>query len=193
MRNTVAAEEAQLQKKRAPEPAKRQEPTGPSAPNNHPSPHVAQNKEQSEMHGQISEAIVREKPNVKWEDVAGLDQAKKVIQEAVILPMKFPEVFVGERTPWRGILLYGVIFYLHSRQELERPSWPRHVRLNRREEPSSVCQPLTLCPSMLVSRKRLSKPSFRLPAMSDLPSSSSMRSIRSQERGHLMKTKSPVE
>ena len=70
MRNTVAAEEAQLQKKRAPEPAKRQEPTGPSAPNNHPSPLVAQNKEQSEIHGQISEAIVREEPNVKWEDVA---------------------------------------------------------------------------------------------------------------------------
>ncbi len=53
---------------------------------------------------------MREKPNIKWDDVAGLEQAKKVIQEAVILPMKFPEVFVGERKPWRGILLYGVIF-----------------------------------------------------------------------------------
>lgn len=52
---------------------------------------------------------MREKPNIKWDDVAGLEQAKKVIQEAVILPMKFPEVFVGERKPWRGILLYGVI------------------------------------------------------------------------------------
>jgi SpoVK/Ycf46/Vps4 family AAA+-type ATPase len=33
---------------------------------------------------------VREKPNVRWEDVGGLEQAKKVLQEAVILPMKFP-------------------------------------------------------------------------------------------------------
>jgi vacuolar protein-sorting-associated protein 4 len=63
---------------------------------------------------------VREKPNVKWEDVGGLEQAKKVIQEAVILPMKFPEVFIGQRTPWRGILLYGVGFLLFSLQERER-------------------------------------------------------------------------
>lgn len=38
---------------------------------------------------------MREKPDVKWDDVGGLDQAKKVLQEAVILPTKFPEVFVG--------------------------------------------------------------------------------------------------
>lgn len=64
-------------------------------------------KDMQELHSQVSDAIVKEKPNIKWEDVAGLDQAKKVIQEAVILPMKFPEVFVGERKPWKGILLYG--------------------------------------------------------------------------------------
>jgi vacuolar protein-sorting-associated protein 4 len=36
---------------------------------------------------------VAEKPNVKWTDVAGLDGAKKSLQEAVILPIKFPEIF----------------------------------------------------------------------------------------------------
>jgi len=50
---------------------------------------------------------VREKPNVKWTDVAGLEQAKSSLQEAVILPTKFPQLFTGERKPWRGILLYG--------------------------------------------------------------------------------------
>ena len=34
----------------------------------------------NELNAQISDAIVREKPNVKWEDVGGLQQAKKVIQ-----------------------------------------------------------------------------------------------------------------
>jgi vacuolar protein-sorting-associated protein 4 len=56
----------------------------------------------------ISDCIVTEKPNVKWTDVAGLDKAKEALQEAVILPIKFPQLFIGKRKPWKGILLYGV-------------------------------------------------------------------------------------
>jgi len=55
----------------------------------------------------IGGAIVVEKPNVKWDDVAGLHTAKENLKEAVILPVKFPHMFTGKRTPWRGILLYG--------------------------------------------------------------------------------------
>lgn len=51
--------------------------------------------------------IVREKPNVRWSDVAGLENAKKLLNEAVILPVRFPQLFVGNIKPWKGILLYG--------------------------------------------------------------------------------------
>merc|ERR1719420_588830 len=59
------------------------------------------------MNDAIMKNIVAEKPNVKWTDVAGLEGAKKALQEAVILPIRFPECFVGNRKPWKGILLYG--------------------------------------------------------------------------------------
>lgn len=52
-------------------------------------------------------AIIVDKPDVKWEDVAGLEAAKESLKEAVVLPIKFPQMFTGKRTPWRGILLYG--------------------------------------------------------------------------------------
>ncbi|KAK9370567.1 P-loop containing nucleoside triphosphate hydrolase protein [Lipomyces kononenkoae] len=55
----------------------------------------------------LSGAILSEKPNVRWEDVAGLELAKEALKEAVILPIKFPHLFTGNRRPVSGILLYG--------------------------------------------------------------------------------------
>lgn len=64
--------------------------------------------ETKKMQNALSSAILTEKPNVRWEDIAGLDAAKEALKEAVILPIKFPHLFSGKRTPWKGILLYGV-------------------------------------------------------------------------------------
>uniref|UniRef100_A0A8C4S1Y6 vesicle-fusing ATPase n=1 Tax=Erpetoichthys calabaricus TaxID=27687 RepID=A0A8C4S1Y6_ERPCA len=63
--------------------------------------------EKKKFQNQLQGAIVMEKPNVKWSDVAGLEGAKEALKEAVILPIKFPHLFTGKRTPWRGILLFG--------------------------------------------------------------------------------------
>ncbi|CAK9225177.1 unnamed protein product [Sphagnum jensenii] len=63
--------------------------------------------EQAKLRLGLNSAIIREKPNVKWGDVAGLESAKQALQEAVILPVKFPQFFTGKRRPWRAFLLYG--------------------------------------------------------------------------------------
>ncbi|KAL9247304.1 hypothetical protein vseg_020748 [Gypsophila vaccaria] len=63
--------------------------------------------EKEKLRAGLGAAIVREKPNVKWIDVAGLESAKQALQEAVILPVKFPQFFTGKRRPWRAFLLYG--------------------------------------------------------------------------------------
>lgn len=47
------------------------------------------------MQSKLSDAIVVEKPNIKWSDVAGLEAAKEALKEAVILPIKFPHLFTG--------------------------------------------------------------------------------------------------
>jgi len=52
-------------------------------------------------------AIVKETPNVRWDDVAGLLIAKEALREAVILPLQYPQLFLGNRRPWKGILLYS--------------------------------------------------------------------------------------
>lgn len=55
----------------------------------------------------LSGAILQERPNVRWEDIAGLEGAKETLKEAVVLPIKFPTLFQGKRQAWKGILLYG--------------------------------------------------------------------------------------
>jgi len=66
-----------------------------------------EDKEKAKLEGALSSAIVCESPNVKWSDVAGLEAAKEGLKEAVVLPIRFPQLFDEVRQPWRGILLYG--------------------------------------------------------------------------------------
>ncbi|KAJ4363798.1 Vacuolar protein sorting-associated protein 4 [Ascochyta clinopodiicola] len=66
-----------------------------------------QDADSKKLRGALAGAILTEKPNIRWEDVAGLEGAKEALKEAVILPIKFPHLFTGKRQPWKGILLYG--------------------------------------------------------------------------------------
>eukprot|EP00397_Hematodinium_sp_SG-2012_P031949 GEMP01033973.1.p1 GENE.GEMP01033973.1~~GEMP01033973.1.p1 ORF type:complete len:464 (+),score=97.94 GEMP01033973.1:57-1448(+) len=55
----------------------------------------------------ITRDICTRNPGVAWSDIVGLDRAKALVVEAVIMPMRYPELFTGILAPWRGILLYG--------------------------------------------------------------------------------------
>ena len=61
----------------------------------------------SELKKALGTAIVIEKPNVKWEDVAGLEKAKDMLMETIILHSKSPQLFGARIGPWTAILLYG--------------------------------------------------------------------------------------
>ncbi|CAK8676728.1 unnamed protein product [Clavelina lepadiformis] len=68
---------------------------------------VGFNHEMRELASVISRDIYLHDPNVKWSDIVGLDHAKSLVKEAVVYPIKYPQLFTGILTPWKGILLYG--------------------------------------------------------------------------------------
>ena len=44
---------------------------------------------------------------MRFHDVVGLNRAKQLLKEAVLMPMKYPHLFTGLLEPWKGILLFG--------------------------------------------------------------------------------------
>ena len=53
----------------------------------------------------FDDLVLKDKPNVRWDEVIGLDDAKRALRESIIYPTERPDLFpLG----WpRGILLYG--------------------------------------------------------------------------------------
>ncbi len=53
----------------------------------------------------LEDLILKEKPNVRWDEVIGIDDAKNALRESIVYPTKRPDLFpLG----WpKGILLYG--------------------------------------------------------------------------------------
>lgn len=55
----------------------------------------------------VKRDILQTKPNIKWADIAGLREAKALLEEAIVLPLWMPDYFQGIRRPWRGVLMTG--------------------------------------------------------------------------------------
>ena len=55
----------------------------------------------------ITHSYLPDDISFSWSDIIGLDKARKLIKEAVEYPIKYPQLFTGILSPWKGILLYG--------------------------------------------------------------------------------------
>jgi len=52
--------------------------------------------------------VLIEKPNVRWDDIGGLDEAKQELRESIEWPLKMNKLFAHfDARPPRGIMLYG--------------------------------------------------------------------------------------
>jgi len=56
---------------------------------------------------QILNEVMDGSNDVKWNDIAGLELAKKTMEEVIVLPMLRPDIFHGLRAPPKGVLLFG--------------------------------------------------------------------------------------
>lgn len=72
-------------------------------------PPPTQNKlsESDSLRSVIEADVLETSPNVRWEDVYGLDGVKTLLQEMVVQPAQRPDLYKGLRSPGRGILLFG--------------------------------------------------------------------------------------
>jgi spastin len=57
----------------------------------------------------VIDEMLDRSPGVTWEQIAGLEDAKRTLQEAVVLPNLRPDLFKGLRAPPRGVLLFGYV------------------------------------------------------------------------------------
>jgi katanin p60 ATPase-containing subunit A1 len=55
----------------------------------------------------LEKEVLDKNPNVHFDDIAELENAKGLLQEAVLLPLKMPQFFTGIRRAWKGVLMFG--------------------------------------------------------------------------------------
>jgi len=61
-----------------------------------------------ELRKALQSALLDDRPSVRLDDVVGLEEAKKALNLAVVVPLQAPQLYTGSgMKPWNGILLYG--------------------------------------------------------------------------------------
>ena len=78
-----------------------------AAPPHHPPPNVDRNTVKNPYETSIEQEIIDRSSSVTWESISGLFQAKEILQEAIINPILYPNIYTGLRAPPKGILLFG--------------------------------------------------------------------------------------
>ena len=81
-----------------------------------------------QLKASFSELVVTEKPDVKWDDVIGLEDCKQAIRESIVFPFLRPDLF---KLGWpRGILLYGPPGCFDEQTEiLTKQGWKKYTQL----------------------------------------------------------------
>ena len=64
-------------------------------------------KEEDEMDEKIESEIMMKNPGVKFDDIIGMKEMKRILYEIIVVPTIRPDLFTGIRKPQRGILLFG--------------------------------------------------------------------------------------
>eukprot|EP00929_Paragymnodinium_shiwhaense_P016271 TRINITY_DN124537_c0_g1_i1.p1 TRINITY_DN124537_c0_g1~~TRINITY_DN124537_c0_g1_i1.p1 ORF type:complete len:590 (+),score=152.90 TRINITY_DN124537_c0_g1_i1:83-1852(+) len=70
-------------------------------------PYYGGDKEYRDLAITISRDILTKNPGVPWDTIVGLENAKALLKEAVVMPLKYPQLFTGLLAPWKGVLLFG--------------------------------------------------------------------------------------
>lgn len=55
----------------------------------------------------VKTTIMRDELKLSWTDMCGNASAVEIVKEAVVTPLKYPQLFVNGLRPWRSALLHG--------------------------------------------------------------------------------------
>ncbi|KAI8905578.1 P-loop containing nucleoside triphosphate hydrolase protein [Gorgonomyces haynaldii] len=70
-------------------------------------PEKSEKTQDPELVQAIMNEVISTVHQVSWDDIAGLEHAKKTINEIIVLPLRRPDIFKGLLAPCKGLLLFG--------------------------------------------------------------------------------------